>query len=155
MVYFGPADKARRYFIDMGYEPANRQTTADFLVAVTDPLGRIERGSRSIHEYEHDRNHGVAPSAPIPRTAAEFADHFQRSSLAQANRDDIESYRNQFVGQPKRAHEYIESVRAEHAEHTRKKSAYTISIPMQIRAVMLRQVQILYGNMLAQALQIL
>lgn len=33
MVYFGPANKAREYFIEMGYEPANRQTTADFLVA--------------------------------------------------------------------------------------------------------------------------
>ena len=33
MVYYGRADKARQYFIDMGYEPANRQTTADFLVA--------------------------------------------------------------------------------------------------------------------------
>ena len=33
MAYFGPADQARQYFIDLGYEPANRQTTADFLVA--------------------------------------------------------------------------------------------------------------------------
>ena len=32
-VYMGPAHEARQYFIDMGYEPANRQTTADFLVA--------------------------------------------------------------------------------------------------------------------------
>ena len=37
-VYFGPADEARQYFIDMGYEPANRQTTADFLVAGTSRL---------------------------------------------------------------------------------------------------------------------
>ncbi len=36
-VFYGPADKARQYFIDMGYEPANRQTTADFLVAGTPP----------------------------------------------------------------------------------------------------------------------
>ena len=35
MAYFGPANQARQYFIDMGYEPANRQTTADFLVAGT------------------------------------------------------------------------------------------------------------------------
>lgn len=35
MVYFGSANSARQYFIDMGYEPANRQTTADFLVAGT------------------------------------------------------------------------------------------------------------------------
>lgn len=33
MAYFGPADRARQYFMDLGYEPANRQTTADFLVA--------------------------------------------------------------------------------------------------------------------------
>jgi len=33
MAYFGPANAARQYFIDMGYEPHNRQTTADFLLA--------------------------------------------------------------------------------------------------------------------------
>lgn len=33
MAYFGSTRKARDYFIEMGYEPANRQTTADFLVA--------------------------------------------------------------------------------------------------------------------------
>jgi ATP-binding cassette subfamily G (WHITE) protein 2 (SNQ2) len=33
MAYFGPAKEARQYFIDMGYEPQDRQTTADFLVA--------------------------------------------------------------------------------------------------------------------------
>ena len=33
MAYFGPASDARQYFVDMGYEPANRQTTADFLVS--------------------------------------------------------------------------------------------------------------------------
>jgi ATP-binding cassette subfamily G (WHITE) protein 2 (SNQ2) len=35
MAYFGPAKAARQYFIDMGYEPHNRQTTADFLLAGT------------------------------------------------------------------------------------------------------------------------
>jgi ATP-binding cassette, subfamily G (WHITE), member 2, SNQ2 len=34
MVYFGPAANARQYFVDMGYEPAERQTTPDFLVSV-------------------------------------------------------------------------------------------------------------------------
>ena len=33
MAYFGPAKDAKRYFMDMGYEPQNRQTTPDFLVA--------------------------------------------------------------------------------------------------------------------------
>jgi ATP-binding cassette subfamily G (WHITE) protein 2 (SNQ2) len=84
MAYYGPANQARQYFIDMGYEPANRQTTADFLVAVTDPLGRIERPYVTS----------------IPRTASEFVAHFQKSVIGQANRDDMEAYRSEFVGKP-------------------------------------------------------
>jgi hypothetical protein len=53
MTYYGPADEARRYFYDMGYEPAPRQTTADFLFGTTDPCCRMER----------------SPRVPIPRTA--------------------------------------------------------------------------------------
>ena len=33
MAYFGRADQARQYFIDLGFEPAHRQTTPDFLVS--------------------------------------------------------------------------------------------------------------------------
>ncbi len=33
MVYFGPASRAREYFIEMGFQPSPRQTTADFVVA--------------------------------------------------------------------------------------------------------------------------
>jgi hypothetical protein len=33
MAYFGRADQARQYFIDLGFEPAHRQTTSDFLVS--------------------------------------------------------------------------------------------------------------------------
>ena len=35
MTYYGPAKEAKRYFMNMGYEPQNRQTTPDFLVAST------------------------------------------------------------------------------------------------------------------------
>lgn len=140
MVYYGPANQARQYFIDMGYEPANRQTTADFLVAVTDPLGRIERPG-----------HGLGQ---LPRTGPEFAAHFAQSALGDANRADMESYKHEFVGQPQRASEYLQSVQAEHAKNTRRGSPYTISIPMQIRAVMTRRVQVIWGNWAAQALQL-
>lgn len=142
MAYFGPADKARQYFIDMGYQPANRQTTADFLVTVTDPFGRVERPRRE-------------GEGPIPRTAEEFAAHFKKSALGEANVADMDSYRAEFVGKPKRASMYIESVKAEHAKNTRRKSPYTISIPMQVRAVMARRAQILWGSLTAQLLQLL
>ena len=95
MAYFGSTKKARDYFIEMGYEPANRQTTADFLVAgaylpwdiptladvyciVTDPHGRIPRS--------------IPPAHPVPRTAAEFAAYFKNHSLSDANRADMQDF---------------------------------------------------------------
>ncbi|KAF8625158.1 hypothetical protein AX15_005532 [Amanita polypyramis BW_CC] len=138
MAYFGPADQARQYFIDMGYQPANRQTTADFLVAVTDPNGRT-----------------IRPDAKnVPRTATEFTEYFKKSALGAANREDMASYEAEFVGNPKRAFEYKESARAEFAKHTGKGSSYLLTIPQQAKAVMLRRVQIIKGNMLATSLRI-
>ena len=40
-VYFGSADRAKTYFEKMGYHCPARQTTAEFLTAVTDPNGRF------------------------------------------------------------------------------------------------------------------
>ncbi|KAH0589276.1 hypothetical protein H2248_005039 [Termitomyces sp. 'cryptogamus'] len=130
MAYFGPTNQARQYFIDMGYEPANRQTTSDFLVSVTDPNARIVRP-------------GITS---LPRTAGEFAQYFKKSSFGIANRNEINDYTSQFVGKRNIALAYKESAQAEHAKYTRPASPYITSIPMQIQAVMLRQVQILRGN---------
>ena len=40
-VYYGPANKAKKYFEDMGWECPPRQSTAEFLTAITDPIGRF------------------------------------------------------------------------------------------------------------------
>ncbi|KZV90437.1 pleiotropic drug resistance ABC transporter [Exidia glandulosa HHB12029] len=135
MAYFGPADQARRYFEDMGYEPANRQTTPDFLVAVTDPMGRIPRDP--------------APTGhPVPRTADDFARYFVESRVGKANTDEVEAYKRDNVGHEHRALEYKHSAREEHATTARKSSPYIVSVWMQTKAVMLRRVQIMRGNML-------
>ncbi|KAF5387203.1 hypothetical protein D9757_006886 [Collybiopsis confluens] len=132
MAYYGPADQAKQYFIDLGYEPANRQTTPDFLVSVTDPLGRIPRE--------------VVPNRP--RSAEEFAQRFKESTLGTANREDIETYKRSSVqgGDSEKAKSYRTSALMEKSKHTRPKSPYLISLPMQARAVMQRRVQILIGN---------
>ncbi|KAH9077823.1 ABC-2 type transporter-domain-containing protein [Lactarius deliciosus] len=131
MAYFGRADQARQYFIDLGFEPAHRQTTSDFLAAVTDPLARTVRGDSK---------------RPVPQTAAEFASAFLASEASVANRMDMDAYFKEFVGYPERALAYKQSAMAEHATTQRKGSPYTISIPMQARAVMLRRLQILRGH---------
>jgi ATP-binding cassette subfamily G (WHITE) protein 2 (SNQ2) len=102
----------------------------------------------------------------MPRTAAEFAEYFSKSPIAQLNRDDMARYKEIYVGHPALAEQYRKSALAEHAKHTRNTSydfvfhlyrshpsvvcsPYTFSIPMQTRAVMKRRVQILLGNKLA------
>jgi len=135
MVYYGPASLARQYFIDMGYEPANRQTTPDFLVAVTDPNARITREG-----YE----------SRVPRTADEFAEYYRKSDIWEVNRKDMDAYLNELVDKPQNALAYRESAWAEHATTASKKSSYVTSIPMQTRAVMVRRLQILMGSMAAQ-----
>ncbi|KAE9393362.1 hypothetical protein BT96DRAFT_924054 [Gymnopus androsaceus JB14] len=135
MAYFGPADQARQYFINLGYEPANRQTTPDFLVSVTDPFGRIPR----------------QVVANRPRTAEEFATRFKQNSLGTVNREDMADYKKIAVlgEKSEKADAYRSSAGMEKARHTRTKSPYLTSITMQARAVMLRRVQILVGNSMA------
>ena len=106
MAYYGPASLAREYFIDMGYQPANRQTTPDFLVAVTDPNARIAREG-----YENR----------VPRTPDEFAEHYRQSNVWQINQEDMDAYLHESVGKPKRTSAYMESTWAEHAMTSNKK----------------------------------
>ena len=49
---------------------------------------------------------------------------------------------------------YKRSARAERAKGHRKESPYTVSIPMQVRAVMTRRVKILKGDMVAQLIHL-
>lgn len=82
----------------------------------------------------------------VPRTSEEMAAVFLASSLGQANRDSIENYRSHNVGKPERKDAYRQSAIMEHADTAPKAHSYTISIPMQVRAVMMRRVQIIKGD---------
>ncbi|PPR00332.1 hypothetical protein CVT24_004615 [Panaeolus cyanescens] len=138
MAYFGPASQARQYFMDMGYEPANRQTTPDFLVSVTDANARIHR-------------HGFVKQ---PRTAQEFAEYFLKSTHGQLNRADVDEYITSVAGRQDLKAAYVESARHELARRSRKSSPYLLSIPEQLQAVVRRKVQIIRGNMLATGLNL-
>ncbi|KAF8965800.1 ABC-2 type transporter-domain-containing protein [Flammula alnicola] len=146
MVYFGPASLARQHFIDMGYVPANRQTTPDFLASVTDPLARTMVSNDNDNRPLDKRNR------PIAQTALEFEEYYRNSEVCKVNKADVASYKHDTVDKHERVLAYKQSAKEEHAQHTRYKSPYLISIPMQIRIVMLRRAQIMKGNFTAQAL---
>ena len=140
MVYFGPSNLARQYFIDLGFEPANRQTTPDFLVAVTDPDARnVRRG------FENR----------APRTADDFVKRYLESDIATINQQDMDSYRKDFIGKEDLAKSYSRQAEQEHAKTARKGSPYIVSVPMQTRAVIIRRFQILKGSLAPQAAQIM
>ena len=140
MAYFGPMNLARQYFIDLGFEPANRQTTPDFLVAVTNP------NARTIRTGFENR---------APRTADDFARRYLESDIATINEQDMDSYRKDFIGKGDLAESYSRQVRDEHANTARKGSPYIVSIPMQTWALITRRFHILKGSMAAQAAQVL
>jgi ATP-binding cassette, subfamily G (WHITE), member 2, SNQ2 len=135
MAYFGPADRAREYFEEMGWEGKERQTTPEFLVAVTDPLGRVPR--KDLEEKE---------VMGLPKTAEEFAEYFRRSEIGELNREDMEKYRKEHVGHPEEVERYKESALAEQARNACRRSPYTMSVGMQVREVMRRRVGIISGN---------
>ncbi|KAF8841352.1 pleiotropic drug resistance ABC transporter [Paxillus ammoniavirescens] len=139
MAYFGPAKDARQYFIDMGYEPQNRQTTPDFLVAATDPSGRKVR---------------PGCEGTVPRTADDMASYFKKSTLGQLNRSSLDSYLGLYVNKPELKKAYDVSAVSEHARHAPNSHAYTLSVPMQVRAVMRRRWQILKGDWVTQVVQL-
>jgi ATP-binding cassette, subfamily G (WHITE), member 2, SNQ2 len=106
---------------------------------VTDPNGRILRSG-----FE----------SRAPRNAIEFAEHFNRSMIAQENLEDINAYKKEFVGNSDRQLMYKDSVKADHATTARPRSPYIISIPMQARALMIRRAQILKGGITLQVVQV-
>ncbi|KAF7554386.1 hypothetical protein G7Z17_g2939 [Cylindrodendrum hubeiense] len=79
-LYFGRAEKAKQYFLDLGFDCPERWTTADFLVSVTD------EHERSVREGWEDR---------IPRSPEEFDDAYRRSDAYKENITDIQEFESQ------------------------------------------------------------
>lgn len=105
-----------RAISDIFFRPQPRQTSADFLVAVTDPNGRFVKAG-----FEDK----------VPKTAAEFAEYFKNSKLGLANLNSVQEEKTSFSS--KHLEEYAASAAAEHVNSARPTSNYLISYPMQIK----------------------
>ncbi|KAI1076620.1 ABC-2 type transporter-domain-containing protein [Whalleya microplaca] len=131
-IFSGPAREAKQYFIDLGFECPERQTTADFLTAVTDP---IERRFRPGFE---DR---------APKTPEELEKAFRNSPNYHKLLADVQSYeehlqRTNFED----AKKFEGAVRASKSKNVGKKSPYTVSFPRQVWACTKREFWLLLGD---------
>jgi ATP-binding cassette subfamily G (WHITE) protein 2 (PDR) len=134
-VYFGSAGKAKAYFENMGFVCSQRQTTGDFLTSLTNPV------ERQAKEGKEDQ---------VPRTSEDFERHWLDSPDFKQLQQEIEAHEKDF---PEGELEgQLRGAKTERqAGHSRKKSPYTLSIPMQIKLNTKRAYQRVWGDITATA----
>ena len=121
-IYFGPASRAKSYFVEMGWECPSRQTTSDFLTSLTNPT---ERRARPGYEDK------------VPRTALDY------KSL-QVGLQRYEDEQPLIGGSLKEKFREIRS--ADRARFNAKNSRYTISLAKQVKLCTIRAYQRAWGD---------
>ncbi|KAI0204830.1 ABC-2 type transporter-domain-containing protein [Astrocystis sublimbata] len=131
-IYSGPAKEAKQYFINLGFECPESQTTADFLTAVTDPR---ERRFRPGFE---DR---------APKTAVELETAFRNSANYQRLLDDVQDY-EKHLQQTNYEHtkRFEGAVQESKSGNVSEKSPYTVSFPRQVMNCTKREFWLLLGD---------
>ncbi|RSL70184.1 hypothetical protein CEP53_001930 [Fusarium sp. AF-6] len=131
-IFSGPANKAKQYFIDLGFECPERQTTADFLTAVTDPTERRFRPG-----FEHR----------APRTPEELESAFRNSPNYQELLADVAAYKESLhQSDYQDAKRFQGAVQEAKSKHVSDKSPYTISFIRQVIACTQREAWLLFGD---------
>ena len=134
LVYFGPVSIAVDYFKSIGFEPLDRQTTADFLVACTDLAGQnINKSFKGV----------------VPRSPDAQAEAFRNSWVGAANRSEVENYIAVMMSRQTKqnADSYVNLARDERAKFASRRSRYLLSWPMQVRLALKRRTQVAIGDM--------
>ncbi|ORY61510.1 ABC-2 type transporter-domain-containing protein [Pseudomassariella vexata] len=130
-IFFGRADQARQYFINLGFECPARQTTPDFMTSMTSPVERVIRS-------------GFKDKAP--RTPDDFAAAWKNSAEYQALQKEIEEYKNEHPLNGPDAEAFRANKRQAQAKAQRVKSPYTLSYTQQVRLTLWRGWRRLIGD---------
>jgi ATP-binding cassette subfamily G (WHITE) protein 2 (SNQ2) len=130
-VYFGKIQDAVDYFIRMGYHKPNRQTSAEFLTAVTDPLARTLRKGFTKNQ--------------VPHTADQFQEYWMNSpeyaALEKVVDEKIETANANHTDQT-----FKDVATAEKQKWTTKKSPYIVNYGQQLKLCCKRRVQNIFNN---------
>ncbi|CAH7685997.1 ABC-2 type transporter-domain-containing protein [Phakopsora pachyrhizi] len=128
MVYFGPAKEARAYMVSLGYKNLPRQTTADYLTGCTDP-------------NERQFQDGIDPTQ-VPTSPEDMERAYKNSEIFQRMEDERVDY-TKFINQELRfQQDFMEAVRKDQNKGVSKKSPYTVSVLDQMRALVMRDIQL-------------
>lgn len=131
-IYFGPCNKAKDYFVRMGWHIPARQIVGDFLTSVTNPQ---ERKAREGMEEK------------VPRTCEEFETYWKKSPEYAELLEAIKLYQTDYPLGGHGQEDVTAGKHMEQAKHVRPGSPYLISVPMQLKLCMIRAYQ-RYVNLL-------
>nr|AAL91496.1 ABC transporter AbcG10 [Dictyostelium discoideum] len=133
LIYFGPVGLAKQYFLDLGFDCEPRKSTPDFLTGVTNPQ---ERKVRPGFEGR------------APETSSDFEKAWKSSDLYQVMLQQQLEYEKKIeLEQP--STNFIEQIRNENSKTNPTKSIYTTSYFTQVRALIARNSQIIWGDRFA------
>ncbi|TFA98420.1 Brefeldin A resistance protein [Trichoderma ghanense] len=122
-LYFGPAEKAKKYFLDLGFDCPERWTTADFLTSVSD---------------QHERSIRPGWEQRIPRSPDEFFSAYRQSDIYSENLADMEALEKELRAQAEEREARRSKKMAEHN--------YTLAFHQQVIACTKRQFLIMLGD---------
>lgn len=130
-IYFGRAEDAKQYFVDLGFECPARQTTPDFLTSMTSPSERIVRAG-----FE----------GRAPRTPDEFATAWKNSTHYARLQVEIEQYKKDHPLGGEDAAQFRAQRRAIQSKSNRPKSPYTLDYTQQVQLCLWRGWRRLTGD---------
>lgn len=124
-VYFGPSNEAKGYFERMGWVCPPRQTTPDFLTAVTSPEERTAAPGKENY---------------VPRTAGEFEAYWKASEEYAALRRDINAHEAEHPLEEKGSayQDFKETMQQKQVKHSTSGSAHLTSLLTQMKWCLIR-----------------
>lgn len=132
MLYQGPANEARQYFIDLGFYCPDQCTTADFLTSLCDPNAR---------QFQPGRE------ASTPKTAEELERVFRDSAAYKRIKDDVSTYEKLLQDtEQEDTRRFQKTVAQSKSKTVSKKSPYTVSLARQVMACVKREFWLLWGD---------
>jgi len=138
-IYFGPAQNAKSFFERQGWYCPPRQTDGDFLTAVTNPQ---ERQAKKGMENK------------VPRTPQDFEKYWRNSHEYKELLEEIKDFEEEFpINEQGTLDELRQKKNFTQAKHSRQKSPYLISVPMQIKLNTKRAYQRIWGDVASTATQ--
>lgn len=130
VIYYGPRSEARAYFEGLGFVHPDGGNTADFLTSVT-----------AVNEREITKDH----QGPVPTSAADFSDEYEKSDIAKRMRAELEEHL-QDTNREKETEAAQNTIQQQKSRYAPKKRPEKVDFFTQVRAALIRDYQMRWGD---------